>query len=100
MRACKADFVLDLGEGGDTNVTARGDARYGNTPRLLVHPRVPSGPQSRRTSQFWHSLAQDLLDARDRVVDRLLGADALDCDAVDRLRPHAFAVDQAVSPVP
>jgi thiosulfate/3-mercaptopyruvate sulfurtransferase len=45
-------------------------------------------------------LAQDLLDAGDRLVDRLLRADAFCGDAVDRLRPDPPAVDQAVAPVP
>ena len=36
------------------------------------------------------SLRQDLLDARDRLVDRLLGADALGDDAVDGLAPDVL----------
>ena len=44
-------------------------------------------------------LAQDLLDPRDRLVDRLLGADALGGDAVDRLAPRALLPDRAVPPV-
>jgi hypothetical protein len=43
--------------------------------------------------------AQNLLDARDRLVDRLLGADALGDDAVDRLRPDCLLVDQLVPPM-
>ena len=45
------------------------------------------------------SLAQDLLDPGDRLVDRLLGADALGGDAMDRLGPDPLLKDQAVAPV-
>ena len=45
------------------------------------------------------SLRQDLLDARDRLVDRLLGADALGGDAVDGLRPDPLVLDPVVPPV-
>ena len=39
------------------------------------------------------SLRQDLLDAGDRLVDRLLGADALGDDPVDGLTPDALVRD-------
>jgi hypothetical protein len=44
-------------------------------------------------------LAQDLLDPGDRLVDRLLGADALGGDAMDRLRPDPLLVDLVVPSV-
>ena len=52
--------------------------------------------QRRLRSDVPQLLAQDLLDARDRLVDRLLGADALGGDAVDRLGPDALVLDPVV----
>jgi hypothetical protein len=40
-----------------------------------------------------------LLDARDRLVDRLLGAEAVDHDAMDRLRPDALLLYETVPPL-
>ena len=42
--------------------------------------------------------AEDLLDPGDRLVDRLLGADALGGDAVDGLGPDALLPDERVAP--
>jgi hypothetical protein len=44
--------------------------------------RRPLGARDRRL------LAQDLLDAGDGLVDRLVGCDVISGDAVDRLRPQ------------
>ena len=44
------------------------------------------GDAKRFTGPDHRALAQDLLDASDHLVDRLLGADALGRDALDRLR--------------
>jgi hypothetical protein len=44
-------------------------------------------------------LAQDLLDPGNRVVDRLLRADALGHDAMDRLLPDLLCKDTIVLPV-
>jgi hypothetical protein len=45
-------------------------------------------------------LAQDLLDPGDRAADRLLGADPLSGEALDRLRPDTLPIDVQVSRVP
>src|SRR3954451_21584166 len=44
-------------------------------------------------------LAQELVDARDRLVDRPLGTETVDHDALDGLRPDLLAIDHAVSPL-
>src|SRR5687768_18417843 len=44
-------------------------------------------------------LAQDLLDARDRLVDCLLGAETISDDAMDRLRPDPLRNRPTVPPV-
>src|SRR4051812_1324617 len=44
-------------------------------------------------------LRQDLLDPRDRLVDRLLRADALGGDAVDGVRPDRLPLDDNVPPI-
>src|SRR4051794_37626869 len=44
-------------------------------------------------------LAQELLDARDRLVDRLIGGEAVDDDPVNRLRPNVLLVHQTVPPL-
>src|SRR5687767_5768385 len=44
-------------------------------------------------------LAQDLLDPRNRLVDRPLGADAFGGDAVQGLRPDMLLPNPVVSPV-
>ena len=41
----------------------------------------------------------DLLDAGDRLVDRLLGADALRGDAVDGIAPDVLLLDPARPPL-
>src|SRR5688500_13755230 len=68
---------------------------YSITSKLSDHPRPPS-PQP-----FDHAglLAEDLLYPRDRLGDRLLGADAVGGDAMDRLGPDLLLIDQLVPPV-
>src|SRR4051812_6012841 len=44
-------------------------------------------------------LAQELVDTRDRLVDRPLGRDALGRDAVNRLRPDALCLNQLMPPL-
>jgi hypothetical protein len=44
-------------------------------------------------------LIQDLMHARDRLVDSSLGAETVGHDAVHRLGPDAFRLDQLVSPL-
>jgi hypothetical protein len=42
-------------------------------------------------------LRQDLFDPRDRLVDGLLGADLLSCDAMDRLWPDHLLLNQVMT---
>ena len=99
--ACWIENELDLLaavllKGGDGLPDRR--VLLGVEPLLPPHHEVgglaPSGARTsaaarRRMTQPLHgcSLRQDLLDAGDRLVDRLLGADALGGDAVDGLAP-------------
>ena len=87
-------------EGGDDLPDRR--VLLGVVPLLPPHHEV-GGPGAerrqddarrpeRRRERAWSCLRQDLLDPGDRLVDRLLGGDALGGDAVDRLRPDALAV--------
>ena len=62
-------------------------AQCSRSPSRSLLLKAKPGEASRRASSG-RLLAQDLLDARDRLVDRLLGADALGHDAVDRLAPR------------
>ena len=70
----------------------------GGLRRRAAPGRAPRREEPGRAAA-WSSLRQDLLDAGDRLVDRLLGADALGDDAVDRLRPDVLLPDQVVAPV-
>ena len=71
---------------------AAGAAQPPNPPRPAPRGQKPPPNVS------WASLAQDLLDPGDRLVDRLLGADALGDDAVDRLRPDPLLPIYIVPP--
>jgi hypothetical protein len=56
---------------------------------------------ARVLADSWCALlfAQDLLDPGDRLVDRLLGADAVGGDAVDGVAPDGLLRNLAVAPV-
>jgi hypothetical protein len=58
------------------------------------------GLRPEELARFSPSFGEDLLDPGDRLVDRLLGADAIGADAVNRLRPDPLLPNAAVPPVP
>jgi hypothetical protein len=58
-----------------------------NVPYGIAFGAIFAGRPGRRGARL---IAQDRLDPRDRLVDRLRGADALGHDAVDRLAPDVL----------
>ena len=70
---------------------------WGWRPPRRSMPRCSSAPREGRR-QVATSLRQDLLDAGDRLVDRLLRRDAVGGDAVDGLRPDGLVECLIVPP--
>src|SRR5437763_14662811 len=96
--ACQGDRRFLAGPAGMAG-SARGRASVDMSlvADQLTRKRRPrfrqNGTAFRIAPVFPLSLAGDRLDARDHLVDRLVDGHLFADDAVHRLRPHVFVVD-------